>query len=281
MCLPSTDPATLRFSHASSTSEPGSTQDFTIKVVREKESSTATLGYMEINGKRLCYTLELPWRDNAGSISRIPSGTYQGFLRYDKTDKWRIQLKNVPGRSGIQIHVGNYPTEIEGCILVGTGIGNGGTSLTGSREAYSLLKESFYGSATPNMTPHYKITVQCVDSIQNTIEYYFRDSSWTSEKDSSEMMRIAGKFYIKSSGNWQLTFDAQLFKSSVNVEWMDFDIRDYGGNTIVKLRACQNFSLSGGTARFDSGIRSDSTISSKWMSIAEIANYTGHGNYKD
>jgi hypothetical protein len=31
-------------------------------------------------------------------------------------------LENVPGRSFIQIHSGNYTSQIEGCIIVGDGI---------------------------------------------------------------------------------------------------------------------------------------------------------------
>lgn len=73
-------------------------------------------------------TLELPWKGNKTNISCIPPapGGYESY-----TLKWledspsfpyeHYLVKEVKGRTHIKIHRGNYYTQIEGCILVGTG----------------------------------------------------------------------------------------------------------------------------------------------------------------
>ena len=133
--------------------------DFKLTIERKSSTTTCSMGYLIANDKVICYTLELPWVDNLNNISCIPEGTYNGILRYDKTDGWRIQLENVPNRTGVQIHMGNYTREIKGCILVGTTAKVNDCSVENSADAYSKLKEAFYGSATPNSTPNRTITV--------------------------------------------------------------------------------------------------------------------------
>lgn len=67
-----------------------------------------------------CVTLELPDKNNQRNISRIPAGTYKVVRRWSEKFKNHFHLLDVAGRSLILIHVGNYYTQIEGCILVGT-----------------------------------------------------------------------------------------------------------------------------------------------------------------
>src|ERR1022692_2035251 len=66
-------------------------------------------------------TLELPWRNNMNKISRIPAGVYKGKTRADGTKGWRIQVDPVPGRDLVEIHIGNFPKDTVGCILLGSG----------------------------------------------------------------------------------------------------------------------------------------------------------------
>lgn len=67
-----------------------------------------------------CKTLELPWRDNQYQISCIPKGNYNVVRRWSEKYGNHFHVLGVPGRNYILIHVGNYYTEIRGCILVGT-----------------------------------------------------------------------------------------------------------------------------------------------------------------
>lgn len=136
-----------------------SQERFELTIERKTTSSNCTMGYLIANGQVICYTLELPWKDNQNNISCIPVGSYKGILRYDKPDGWRIQLENVPNRTGVQIHMGNYTSQIEGCILVGTDAKVDNCTVLNSSPAYASLKETFYGTISPNSTPNKKITV--------------------------------------------------------------------------------------------------------------------------
>lgn len=136
-----------------------SQENFNLTVERKLSSENCTMGYLIADGEVLCYTLELPWKDNLNNMSCIPPGTYNGIMRYDKTDGWRIQLENVPNRTGVQIHMGNYTSQIQGCVLVGTNAKVDNCSVSGSADAYSKLKTAFYGTSNPISTPNKKITV--------------------------------------------------------------------------------------------------------------------------
>ena len=80
-----------------------------------------TLGRLSVGGFQ-CFTLELPWLENQRSISCIPRGAYKAFKRQSAKNGLVVEFRNVPDRSNIQIHSGNYTRQIEGCILVGSSI---------------------------------------------------------------------------------------------------------------------------------------------------------------
>ncbi len=115
-----------------------------ISLNRIETSDNGTFGVLSYNGKVLCHTCELPWRDNQKKISCIPPGTYTAKLRNSPKygDHWHIQ--NVPNRDMILIHHGNTINDIEGCILVGLTRGevNGLPAVTQSRKAMELLRQS-------------------------------------------------------------------------------------------------------------------------------------------
>lgn len=133
---------------------------FVVTIARKHIGNECTSGYVAVNGSVVAYALERSWRGNAPLISSIPEGQYAGLLRYDHPDKWRIELKNVPGREAIQIHAGNTINDTEGCILVGLSLGADLCSVVDSRKAYAALKKAFYGTETPISTPNKIIKVQ-------------------------------------------------------------------------------------------------------------------------
>jgi hypothetical protein len=70
------------------------------------------------------YTLEEAPRGNKTGISCIPAGTYactpHGWELNSPVKKKQVwELKDVPDRTGILIHIGNTTKDTEGCILVG------------------------------------------------------------------------------------------------------------------------------------------------------------------
>ncbi len=70
-----------------------------------------------------CVTLELPWLDNKRRISSIPAGKYPVRFRSAKESPSlnydHIHIYNVPNRSYILVHSGNYNWHVQGCVLVG------------------------------------------------------------------------------------------------------------------------------------------------------------------
>lgn len=85
-----------------------------------------TEGTLSVDGAFYCFSLELPWKDNAPQISCIPPGTYPVAVAESPhfTEKfgqpiYLASVLNVPGRSGVEIHGGNTPSDSLGCILCG------------------------------------------------------------------------------------------------------------------------------------------------------------------
>lgn len=117
---------------------------------RTEDNGTQALGLFmfEYDDKVMTLgSLELPWKDNARSISCIPKGKYKVTTTYSnkyKKDMWEVL--DVAGRSGIRIHSGNTYKDIEGCILLGLSradINNDGQlDIISSRKAISLA--SYY-----------------------------------------------------------------------------------------------------------------------------------------
>ena len=64
-------------------------------------------------------TLELPDLNNKKNISRIPAGKYNALIHNSPKFGKSLWIQNVPNRSEILIHKGNYHSDIRGCILIG------------------------------------------------------------------------------------------------------------------------------------------------------------------
>jgi hypothetical protein len=103
-----------------------------------------TNGILRIGDQFLCYTIELPWKDNRRGLSCIPQGRYSLETRYSPHHKDHLLVEKVPGRTLILIHPANIAlTELKGCIapvskLIGPGRGED------SDAAFMLLKELVY-----------------------------------------------------------------------------------------------------------------------------------------
>lgn len=81
-----------------------------------------TIGRL-VYGDFQCFTLELPLLDNASNVSCIyPAGGYVGRKHFSPSNGDVIAIDNVMDRTNIQIHSGNYTSQIRGCILVGDSV---------------------------------------------------------------------------------------------------------------------------------------------------------------
>lgn len=98
----------------------------TAVLTREPSTDQGTLGKFTIDGVTF-QSLELPWRENRRQRSCIPAGDY--ICRLVKSPRFGrvFHVTNVPGRSAVLIHSGNfagdvelgYQSHVEGCVLLG------------------------------------------------------------------------------------------------------------------------------------------------------------------
>jgi hypothetical protein len=96
-----------------------------ILVTRTTKTEHSTTGRMEkLNGQPLflCYTLE-PVTLPAGSTVKpraIPCGIFPLQIRWSPDHgRYLPYVANVPGFTGIEIHVGNFPRDTKACCVVG------------------------------------------------------------------------------------------------------------------------------------------------------------------
>lgn len=102
-----------------------------VNIFRIKQADQGTLGLMRLPSGWSCYSLELPWRDNKCNISHIPPGRYPVVWARSARYGWKYLLQEVPGRTWVRIHKGNYAgdkalsykTHSAGCILLGRAYG--------------------------------------------------------------------------------------------------------------------------------------------------------------
>lgn len=113
-----------------------------VKIHRSIQNEHGTFGILSLEGKPLCVTLELSWKQNKAKVSCIPEGFYNCIPHTGPkfSNVWR--LLNVPGRDSILIHAGNTVDDIQGCILVGLSFGElkGGPAVLHSMDALEMLR---------------------------------------------------------------------------------------------------------------------------------------------
>ena len=91
-----------------------------LEVKRQWFTSRSTVGELIVDGVHFCYTLEPPTRDDEIKPRAIPAGTYEVRIGWSPRHHRLIPMVGgVPGFSGVEIHIGNYPRDTEGCLLVG------------------------------------------------------------------------------------------------------------------------------------------------------------------
>lgn len=122
----------------------------TLQLIRRETSDEGTFGQILGIGKTI-FTGELPWRDNARSISCIPPGIYTDiWFLSPRFKRYTYRSLNVPNRDGILIHPANlmgdlgkgYKCQLNGCIALGERLGwiNKQKALLISRPAVSYLE---------------------------------------------------------------------------------------------------------------------------------------------
>ena len=103
-----------------------------------------TNGILECEGKLICLTIELPWKNNETKVSCIPEGKYFIKKRYSKKFQWHLEVLDVQNRSFILFHTANNALqELNGCIAPVTKFSDPGLGLQ-SRNAFGKLKKILF-----------------------------------------------------------------------------------------------------------------------------------------
>ena len=98
-----------------------------LALVRDVYTEFSTMGELSINGNWECFTIECPKESYEGSHVCIPCGTFEiELVDSPKHGPNTPQLKDVPGRTFIQVHSSNYSIDpstkkvyLLGCIAPG------------------------------------------------------------------------------------------------------------------------------------------------------------------
>jgi hypothetical protein len=105
--------------------KPTEVKGVNLLLIRDTFTKESTIGKLFINGESFCDTLENPYINNERNISCIPEGQYKVRLRLPRESATRnylhLLVQDVPNRDFILVHIGNYPSQTQGCILVGNG----------------------------------------------------------------------------------------------------------------------------------------------------------------
>ena len=125
--------------------------DDVLYLVRYDQDTKQTLGRLMFNRENLGFTMELPWLNNTKRISCIPDGDYTVIKHNSPRFGASFWVQDVPDRSEILIHYGNYNRDTLGCILPGAWVkdidGDGNKDVTSSRakmrEIYGILPDTF------------------------------------------------------------------------------------------------------------------------------------------
>lgn len=104
-------------------------------VTRTTFTAFSVSGTLLIDGHTY-YTLEPPKR--AEKPCAIPCGTYDVSIRWSEKHKRLVpHVENVPGFEEIEIHIGNFPKDTLGCLIVGQAAGT--DQVVGSRLAFDAI----------------------------------------------------------------------------------------------------------------------------------------------
>lgn len=103
-----------------------------------------TNGELFFEGKKICGTIELPWKENQKRVSCIPEGIYRVRKRFSPKFKWHLEIFKVRNRDLILFHPANDALkELNGCIAPVSEISGEGKGIR-SRIAFDKLKEILF-----------------------------------------------------------------------------------------------------------------------------------------
>jgi hypothetical protein len=127
-----------------------------IKKTRTIKTDYSSIGPVSIDGEFFCYGLEPTDRGlnsltplktieliKRPGITAVPTGRYKVIRFFSpKHQIWLARVIGIPGFDFVEIHVGDFPKDTEGCLLLGTGFGT--DMVSGSKAAIELFYQQFF-----------------------------------------------------------------------------------------------------------------------------------------
>jgi len=94
-----------------------------VELIRLESGPDGTFGVLRVDKQIFAATLEPRENDNQKNISCIPAQPY--LVKPHESPKFggTFEVQDVPGRSHILFHAGNFVDSTAGCILVGEHVG--------------------------------------------------------------------------------------------------------------------------------------------------------------
>src|SRR3954470_16353900 len=100
-----------------------------LTVIRQASMNGFTPGELLWDGTHECFTCEDVVREIPGvpvaqwkipNETAIPAGRYRVVINFSpRFQKQMPEVLNVPGYTGVRMHIGNKPADTDGCLLVG------------------------------------------------------------------------------------------------------------------------------------------------------------------
>ena len=133
-----------------------------ITVDRFRSDDDATISNVKVEDKFVCFGLEDEFRaEKVASETRIPAGRYKVGVqkagrfhtryseKFPAMHRGMLHVEDVPGFTGILIHIGNTDDDTSGCLLVGLHAAtmDGEIRVSSSKLAYEKLYPMVIGSA--------------------------------------------------------------------------------------------------------------------------------------
>lgn len=107
-------------------------------------------------GEHFCVTLEHSYLISGNWLPKIPAGTYTCKRRMSPHFGFEVfEVLDVPNCTYIEIHVGNFLQDSEGCVLVGEDVSqlpNGQQAITNSRKTFNDFMQLQNGNETFQLT---------------------------------------------------------------------------------------------------------------------------------
>jgi hypothetical protein len=114
---------------------------------------SGTFGVATLPSGRTLFSVEPPWVGNQVNVSCIPEGVYKLGLRRSGVVsrssggefKSGWEITEVPNRTFIMLHPGNWPDNFEGCIGFGLKYGmlDDKLAVFNSRDAFRMMMSEF------------------------------------------------------------------------------------------------------------------------------------------